>query len=205
MLEQAEKALEVFPDQSSVYLFYGVALSQNERHEEAVKILKSGSKLVVDDDNSLFSFYSSLGDSYNELKNYVESDKYFDKALEIDPKEPFLLNNYSYYLSVRGVDLEKAEKMSKLSNELQPGQASFQDTYAWILYRIGKYEEAKLWLEKALKSGGDTSGTILEHYGDVLYQLGNTDEALQYWIKAKDIGDVSDLIDQKIKDKKLYE
>ena len=191
MLELSTKAIELYPDQSVIYLFHGIALGQNDHHSEAVKVLKAGSKLVVDNDIQLFQFYSSMGDGYNEIKDYIESDYYFDKALELNPNDSFVLNNYSYYLSVRGEKLTQAEQMSKLSNELQPEQASFQDTYAWILYRLERYEEAKIWLEKAIVSGGGTSGVILEHMGDAMYQLGDVNKAIEYWIQAKKIGDVS--------------
>jgi tetratricopeptide (TPR) repeat protein len=204
-LKQTSRAFELYPDQALAYLFHGIALGQNDDHAEAVRVLTAGSKLVVDNDTQLFQFYTSLGDSYNELKDFVKSDGYFEKALEIDPDDPYLLNNYSYYLSLRGERLEDAERMSKRSNELQPGQASFQDTYGWILYRLGRYDDAKMWLERAMESGGSSSGTILEHLGDVYYQLGDSAKAVEFWEKARELGDASDFIDRKIADKKLYE
>jgi len=205
LLKESEEALSLFPNDAPFYLFNGIAKAQKKQYEEAVKILLSGSKLVIDDDLTLRDFYSQLGDCYHELKNNEESDKYYEKALAIDPKNSFVLNNYSYYLSVRGEKLEKAETMSKLSNELTPNQASFQDTYAWILYKEGKFNDAKEWLEKAMTNGGDKNGTILEHYGDVLFKLGQTEKAIDFWNKAKAAGEASDLLDKKISEKKLYE
>lgn len=205
ILTQSTKALELFPEQSIFYLFNGAALTTKERHEEAVKVLLSGSKMVVDNDIQLKEFYIRLADNYNSLKNHESSDLYFEKALKIDPKDPLVLNNYSYYLSLRKVNLDRAAEMSKLSNELRPGQPSYQDTYGWILYVQGKYEDARKWLQMALDNGGNENGTILEHMGDVLYKLGDVSGALEYWKKAKSAGDTSDLIDNKIRDKKLYE
>ncbi|HKR04868.1 MAG TPA: tetratricopeptide repeat protein [Bacteroidia bacterium] len=205
LLKESEEALSLFPNNAGFYLFNGIAKSQKKQYEEAVKILLSGSKLVIDNELLLRDFYSQLGDSHHELKNNEESDKYYEKALAIDPKNSFILNNYSYYLSVRGEKLDKAEAMSKLSNELTPNQASFQDTYAWILYKEGKFNDAKEWLEKAMTNGGDKNGTILEHYGDVLFKLGQTEKAIEFWNKAKAAGEASDLIDKKIAEKKLYE
>lgn len=205
MLKTSTDALVLYPDQSIVYLFQGIALSQKKRNEEAVKTLLAGSKLVVDNDLQLLQFYSNLADNYNTLKNYTESDKYFEKALVIDSRDPLILNNYAYYLSVRNENLEKAESMSKLSNEIRPDQASYEDTYGWILFMMGKYTDAKIWLQKALDNGGANNGTILEHMGDTLFKLGNTAEAVEYWKRAKTAGDTTDKIDQKIKDQKLYE
>ncbi|HMT29446.1 MAG TPA: hypothetical protein PKD91_09230 [Bacteroidia bacterium] len=205
MLKSSEEALSLYPDQSIFYLFNGVALTDAKRNEEAVKSLLAGSKLVVDNDVQLKDFYIRLADNYNTLKNFEESDKYFEKALKLDPKDPLVLNNYSYYLSLRKENMEKAEAMSKLSNELRPDQPSYQDTYGWILFVMGKYEDAKVWLQKAIDSGGSTNGTILEHMGDVMFKLGNSESAIDFWNRAKIAGDASDLLDKKIRDKKFYE
>ncbi|MBS1763923.1 MAG: tetratricopeptide repeat protein [Bacteroidetes bacterium] len=199
------EAISFFPNESSLYLLSGIAKTQLDKHEDAIEILNQGIKLVVDNDAQLAQFYSNLGDNYNKVKKYQDSDKAFDKALEIDPKDAYVLNNYAYYLSLRNDQLEKAEKMSKLSNDIQPNQSSFLDTYAWILYQEKKYDEALNWLEKALENGGNSSGTILEHYGDVLFQKGDAGKAIEYWQKAKKAGGASDLLDKKIKDRKLYE
>jgi tetratricopeptide (TPR) repeat protein len=205
ILKESDEAISLFPNNAVFYLYNGIAKSQKKQYDEAVKVLLSGSKLVIDNDLLLLEFFSRLGDNYHELNNNEESDKYYEKALTVDPKNSFVMNNYSYYLSVRGEKLDKAENMSRLSNEITPNQASFQDTYAWILYKQEKYSDAKEWLEKAMKNGGDKNGTILEHYGDVLFKLGQTDKAIEFWNKAKAAGESSDLLDKKIAEKKLYE
>jgi len=76
---------------------------------------------------------------------------------------------------------------------------------AVILYKKGKYEEAKVWIEKAMKSNPTDNDVILEHYGDVLYKLDMKEEAFKYWKKADDAGEGSEYLKHKIKDKKLYE
>lgn len=205
METEADEALSYFADQSVLYLFSGIAKAQNKKHEDAASTLLSGSKLVVDNDAQLMEFYSNLGDAYNQLKKYDDSDKYYEKALAIDPNNVTVLNNYAYYLSVRGTNLDRAAEMSKKSNELSPNVSSYEDTYAWVLYKQGKYKEAKEWMEKAMKSGGANNGTLLEHYGDILFRLGNTQEAVTYWEQAKRAGDYSEFLDRKLNDKKLYE
>ncbi len=205
MLKSSEEAMAIFPSQPILYLFNGIALTFEKNHAEAVKTLTAGSKLVVDDDLTLKDFYIRLADNHNSLKNHEESDSYFEKALRIDPMDPLVLNNYSYYLSLRKEKLEKAETMSKLSNELVPGQPSYLDTYGWILYVMGNYKGAKEWLQKAIDNGGSNNGTILEHMGDTLYKLGEINKAVEFWINAKNAGDTGEFIDKKISDKKLYE
>tara|TARA_X000001036_G_C20018145_1_gene537447 strand:- start:204 stop:491 length:288 start_codon:yes stop_codon:yes gene_type:complete len=95
--------------------------------------------------------------------------------------------------------------MSKRSNELSKNNASFQDTYAWILYQQGKYDEAKKWLKLAYENGGKNSSVITEHLGDVYYQLGDKEKALIFWNRAKDLGKGSGFLDKKITQKMLYE
>ncbi|MEI6900626.1 MAG: hypothetical protein WCL00_12170, partial [Bacteroidota bacterium] len=88
---------------------------------------------------------------------------------------------------------------------LEPDNASFQDTYGWVLFRLGKYEQAQTWVLKAIKAKESPSGEVLEHYGDILFRLGNISEAVEYWNKAKNKGDASKMIDKKIAEKKLFE
>ena len=93
----------------------------------------------------------------------------------------------------------------EICTALNPGISSYEDTYAWPLYQAGYYDKALEWLARALQSGGDSSPVIVEHYGDVLFQLGQLEEALTAWEKAKELGSETEFIDQKIADKKLYE
>lgn len=205
MLTDSKEAIELFPNQAILYLYNGIANIQTKRFDVAIDMLTKGVRLPSDNKYLLASFYSNLGDTYHSTKDTGASDQAYDKALEYDPDNIYVLNNYSYYLSLRGSKLDKARKMSSKTIKLEPKNTSFQDTYGWILYKSGNYEEAKFWIEKALKSGGDLRPIILEHYGDVLYKLGKKEEALTYWKDAKSKGGGSKLLEIKILDKKLYE
>lgn len=205
-ITDSEEAISKFPEQPLPYYFKGATKLQQKKYAEAVDVLNAGLKLVVDNKDLEARFYSALGDAYNYLKDHKQSDANYEKALNLNPKEEYVLNNWAYYLSMRGEQLEKAEQMSKLSMELQPNSATFEDTYAWILYKLGRFRDAKEWMEKAFSHGADKSGTSLEHYGDIMFKLGDPEKALEYWQKAKRSGDeVSELLDKKIADKKLYE
>jgi tetratricopeptide (TPR) repeat protein len=177
---------------------------QLKNYQQAVDILTEGKNFVFDK-LLLAQFYANIGDAQNQLKNYTASDSAYNKALETDPNNVYVLNNYAYYLSLRNVNLEKAEQMSKKTNDLEPNNNSYQDTYGWILYQMKKYDDAKIWIGKAIDNGGKNNGTLLEHYGDVLYQLGDKENALKYWQDAKKAGGASDFIEKKISEKKLYE
>lgn len=181
--------------------------SKKKNFKEAIDYLEIGKDYIIDNPPLKTQFYANLGDAYNGDKQYEASDNAYEKALEVDPKNIYVLNNYSYYLSLRGAKLERAEELSALCNELEPDQFNYLDTYAWILYKQGKYIQAKEWLEKALENGGEKNAVILEHLGDTHAQLKNMTKALEFWNKAKAVtkGEVSEFLDKKIADKKLYE
>lgn len=205
LLSDTEKAIELFPNMPDFFLYRGIVLAQNKRHEEAAEVFEAGKGVVINNEPLKAQFYANLGDVYHELGEDEKSDKAYDKSLKILPENAFVLNNYSYYLSLRKIKLDLAETMSKKAIELEPKQASFLDTYGWILYQRGKYEEAKKYLDLALDNGGMSSGTILEHYGDVLYQLKDEEGAKLYWEKAAKTEDGSKWLKQKISEGKLYE
>ncbi|MFM7017004.1 MAG: tetratricopeptide repeat protein [Bacteroidota bacterium] len=202
---ESEEAKSMFSDQSFLYLLNGIAKTQNKKYEEAAKTFVTGSKMVVDNNEQLIEFYTNLGDVYNTLKKFDESDKYFGKAYLLDSSNVTVLNNWSYFLSLRKSNLDKAAAMSDKANVLSPGNPSYEDTYAWILFVKGDYAEAKKWIENAIHDGGATNGTIIEHAGDIEYKLGNINGAVELWKKAKDTGDHSDQIDRKINDRTYYE
>ena len=205
LVRDADAAAELFPTSPEPYLFKGIGLSQLARYDEAIEALVIGRDLVVDDPPLTAQFWSSLGEAYNSAKQFDKSDKAYDKALALIPDDATTLNNYAYYLSVRGEQLEKAERMSKRSNELAPGQPSYQDTYAWVLFRSKKFVEARTWMEKAIAGSPDPDGELLEHHADILFELGETAAALEQWKLAKARGGASDLIDRKINEARRVE
>lgn len=205
MLRDSEKAIELYPTMPIYYYFNGIANIQLHEYETAIRSLKTGKSLLLDDLNLLFQFWQSLGDAYNHNGDYEDSDEAYERALDLQPDNVYVLNNYAYYLSLRGANLDKAAEMSLRTNELVPDDPTFEDTYGWILYKQGNFEDAEEWIGKAVQSSGTGDGVILEHYGDVLFQLGRTDEALDYWKQAQESGNASEFIDRKVADKQLYE
>jgi len=203
--DNSKKAIELFPEQSVLYLFNGLGAIQIKKYEEAVKVLELGVKLVVNNDDLISQFYMYLGDAWHSLKKPEESDKAYENSLKAKDNNPYVLNNYAYYLSVRGINLDKAEKMAKKAIELDTANSSFEDTYGWVLYKLGKISDARKWIAKALADKDSVSSEVLEHYGDVLYRLGEPEKALEYWNKAKAKGEGSELLNKKISEKKLIE
>jgi len=145
-----------------------------------------------------------LGDAYNATKAYEKSDRAYDDALAIDPNNSAVLNNYSYYLSLRKTNLEKAEKMSSLLIKNNPDNPTFLDTHAWVLYSRQKYKEARKVMERAVATGNATA-THFEHYGDILFQLGDITGAVEQWEKARGLNANSEILNKKIANRKIYE
>jgi tetratricopeptide (TPR) repeat protein len=205
MQKQSEEALTLFPNQVILFYFNGTAKFQNKKYPDAVTAYQNGLALGTDNKELEAQMYANLGDAFHSLEKNKESDEAYETSLKLKPNNAFVLNNYAYYLSLRGESLERAEKMSKQSNEIDLNNSSFQDTYAWILYKLNRFEDAKIWIEKSMKNGGDKSSTVVEHYGDILFKLGLKDLAVSNWQKAKEYGSDSSLLNKKITDKKLYE
>jgi tetratricopeptide (TPR) repeat protein len=204
VIYNSNRALELFPNQGSLYYFNGAAYLQEKKYEEAIFALEQGKKLSSSNLTLLSAYNSMLGDAYNSTKEFAKSDEAFEAALDFDPNNYGILNNYSYYLSLRKANLEKAEKMAFKVIQNNPQNVTFLDTYAWVLYTRGKYKEAKKIMEKAIAIGG-VEAIHYEHYGDILYKLGNIDGAVTQWQIAKGLDPKSELIDKKIADRKLYE
>lgn len=205
VLQDGEAALAIFPNQAPLYLYTGIAYAQTQKYEKAISYLKNAASLETEDKDIQAQIYSALGDAYNSMKRYKDSNQAYDKALELFPDNTYALNNYAYYLSLRGENLDKAEQMSRRSNQLEPGNSSFEDTLAWILFKIKNYQEAKIWIEKAVDNDKRKSSTQLDHYGDILFHLGDKAAALAAWKKAKAAGSKSDILDRKINEKKYFE
>ncbi|MCW3126075.1 MAG: tetratricopeptide repeat protein [Bacteroidetes bacterium] len=190
-------AMELFPNQAIIYLFKGGAQFQLKQYEKSVKTFTKAEKMAADNPQLKAQIYSNLGDAYHSLNNDGASDSAYEHSLKLDPENAYVLNNYSYYLSLRKTNLQRAKQMSAYANKLDPDNDSFMDTYAWILFQLGEFTEAKVFQDRAvLKNPGNP--TLLEHYGDILIQMGEKDKAVEYWRKAKDLGSDSKTIDSKI-------
>jgi len=204
MKSESNEALTYFPNQPTLYLLNGIANVRLENYQEAVTKLESGLNLNISQEQSKVQFYLNLADAHDHLEQYEQSDSFFEKALEVKPNDPLILNNYSYNLALREEKLDKAEQMSQKSLSLKSENAAYLDTYGWIQYKKGNYQKAEKYVKKALNKSPDDP-ELLDHYGDVLFKLGKKQEAIKHWQEALDNGSESDLIKKKIRDKTVYE
>ena len=200
--EDSKKALALFPLQVSLYLYNGLANIKLYKNSDAIKVLKRGKDLVVDDNYLLSDFYQYLGNAYHNLDNNIASNDAYENSLKYNPHNIYVLNNYSYYLANQNINLEKAEELILRAINLMPDNVNFMDTYGWILINEKRYVDAEKWIYKALENNGNESGIILEHYADVLFLLGRKEEAIDFWKKAAQKQGFSDKLNQKISEQK---
>lgn len=203
--KHSEQAMEYFPNQAMVYYFNGIANSRIKKNKDAIASFELVKKLSTSNPALVAEVNGMLGDVYYATKDFEKSDLAYEEALSYNPNNDVVLNNYSYYLAVRKVNLEKAEKMSTQLVKNNPENATYLDTHAWVLYMRQKYREAKKVMEKAL-STGMANATHFEHYGDILFKLGEVENAVQQWEKAKTMLTTSnETLNKKIANRKVYE
>lgn len=191
--EYLKKATEINPSDLTALSAYGYTLSQLKENEEAIRYMKKALTIKPDDVNIL----GTLGLIYDSLEMWSECDSTYEHALEIDSLNPTVNNNFAYSLSERGIRLEEALDMAKIAIEAEPLNSSFLDTIGWVYFKLGDYDNAKDYLEKALEIAGERP-VIMDHLGDVLFKMGKKNLAMEYWQKAFDLDTTNTVIKNKI-------
>ena len=205
LYKHTDDIMELFPNQPQGYFFKAIACVQLEKYEETTTAVDEGLDYVVQNPQLQANFLMLKGEALYKQDKQDDAFKLFDKAVELDPDNYLTLNNYAYYLSVAGKDLDKAERMSGKVIERFPDNSTYLDTHAWVLFKKGDYTLAKFYMDSAIRNGGEDNPTLLEHYGDILFMLKKLDEAKSYWEKAKDNGGDSEVLLRKIKEGKYIE
>jgi tetratricopeptide (TPR) repeat protein len=203
LISHSEEALESFPNQAMLWLYNGTGYSQKKEYKKAIDSFEEGKKLSGTNQEMKNYFNIHLGDTYHYTKEYSKSDAAYEEVLKFDHNNDHVLNNYSYFLSLRKDKLQEAKDMSEKLVKKYPTESTYLDTHAWVLYMMKDYQGAKRYLETAILNSNN--GTIVEHYGDVLYQLGDKEKAIEQWKRAKKLGEASEFIDKKVAEGKLYE
>jgi len=199
MFEYGGEASKAFPNQAIFLLFKGIGASGVENYPVAIDALKRGSRLNVGNSELTKQFYISMGDAYYKLENFKEAFINFDMLLVLEPDNVVVLNNYSYYLAVLDEKLEKALVMIEKCIKLESENSTYLDTYAWVLYKLERFDEALIAIEAAILNEKDVvTGEVFEHYGDILFENGQTEEAVKQWKKAEETGAASENISSKI-------
>lgn len=204
IIKVCEPGIEATPDALEFYYYLAIAYNQATQTDSVLNVTKRALEQITPESKKevVSDFYSIMGDMYHTKKMMPDAYAAYDSALVYNPSNIGALNNYAYYLSVERRDLDRAEEMSYKTVKAEPNNATFLDTYAWILFEKGNYAEARIYIDNAVKSDGEKSDVIVEHCGDIYYMAGDVEGALKYWKKAQEMGSESKTLKQKIEKKK---
>lgn len=204
IIRLSEGGVAANPEILEFYFYLAIAYNRDERTDDAIDICLRGLLQVTPETNKevVADFYSILGDCYHAREENERAYEAYEKALENNPDNIPVLNNYAYYLSVERRDLDKAEEMSYKTVKAEPNNATYLDTYAWILFEKGNYAEARIYIDEAMKHPeGYESDVVVEHCGDIYYMSGDAEGALKYWKQALELGSKSETLKKKIETK----
>lgn len=201
VIRLSRAAQEYNPDEMAFYYFMGLAHFQKDERDEALNSFQRGVAQINESSNKeiVSDFYAIMGDILHEKGREKEAYAAYDSCLQWKPDNIGCLNNYAYYLSEQGKDLQRAEQMSYRTIKAEPQNSTYLDTYAWILFMQERYEESKLYIDQAVQNDSTVSVVILEHAGDIHAKVGEMDKALDFWRKARDNGSDSKVLIRKIK------
>lgn len=201
-IKTGEDALSVYPNQAILYYYRAFALHRNGQNAEAGFELKNALQLEPEDVNLKAMILALQAEVLIDQGKLKEADAAFDKAVALAPNNYLTLSNYAYYLALRNHDLPKAEKLASKAALAMPQNSSILDTYAIVLFKLNKLDDALKYIEKALQNNEGGNPVYLEHYGDILFLKGDKDNALAQWQKAKIAGNQSEKLNRKINEKK---
>jgi tetratricopeptide (TPR) repeat protein len=204
-VEAAQKAMSFNPDSLDLLQYIAPAYYQMKQYDKALATYDTA--LAKIDTATNVELYSDLvggkGDVYYSMGDTAKAFSSYKRALEINPSNVGIMNNYAYFLSECNLDLDKAERMSAMAVKAQPDNATFLDTYAWIYYKKKEYKLALMYIKSAIEKDDTHSADVYEHYGDILFMSGQPDQAVEQWKKALEKSPSSTELQNKIKNKSI--
>ncbi len=197
-------ALEYNPEEMAFCYYLGLAYYQKKDSKSALDAFRRGVTRINDksDKEMVSDFYALMGDIQHEMGLKQEAYIAYDSCLQWKPDNIACLNNYAYFLSIEGGDLKKAEGMSLKTVNAEPNNATYLDTYAWILYLQERYSEAKAFIDRTIEHADSTenNSTLYDHAGDIYEACGDTTRAVELWQQAlKEGSEMEAAIRKKIK------
>ena len=174
------------PDEMAFYYYQGIAYYQKNQLDEALDAFQNGIGVITQqsDPAIVSDFYAVMGDIMHQKGMDREAFAAYDSCLQWKDDNIGCLNNYAYYLSIKGQQLDKAEQMSYRTIKAEPKNATYLDTYAWILFMQKRYSEARIYIDQTLQNDSDSAAVLLEHAGDIYYHAGDAEKALALWQQA---------------------
>ena len=186
IISLCKEARQYNPDEMAFYYYQGIAYYKQNKLDEALDAFRNGISVInqQSDVEIVSDFYAVMGDILHQKGLDKEAFAAYDSCLAWKEDNIGCLNNYAYYLSEKEVHLDKAEQMSFRAIKAEPKNATYLDTYAWILFKEGRYAEAKIYIDQTLQCDSDSSAVLLEHAGDIYYYADEKEKALAFWQQA---------------------
>ena len=199
-----QEARQYNPEEMAFYYYQGMAYYQKDNHDKALEAFQNGIGVINEDSNPAIvsDFYAVMGDLLHQKGLTREAFEAYDSCLQWKEDNIMCLNNYAYFLSELGEQLNKAEQMSYKTVKAEPKSPTYLDTYAWILFMQKRYAEAKIYIEQALQNDTDSSAVITEHAGDIYIQNKDVDRAIELWQQALAKDPKNKILIRKIKQRK---
>ena len=193
VITRCDNAILYIPDMLELYYYKGMATYLLERKEEATEILQQGLGRRNEECSTelISTVFSLMGEIYHELDDLDRCTQAYDSALLYNPSDISVLNNYAYYLALEGKELERALEMSARTIEMEPDNAIYVDTYAWLLFCLERYEEARAYADKLIGLNSEMSAVEYHHCGDIFSKCGDMQRAVECWMAAQRLGDDS--------------
>lgn len=164
-------------------ILYAYSLIEKGESRQAEEELKKVRALVNNEEQYLVQILSMEAEIAYREGDMEKATGKFDEALDIEPENPLVLNNYAYYLAEKNMKLDKAEEMIEKCLEIEEN-ITYLDTHAWVLYKKGDYRDADRIMSRIFSSGHITDAELREHYGYIKKALGKCDDAVVLWQSA---------------------
>ena len=127
-------------------------------------------------------FYAR-GIAHERSGNWPRAEADFQRALELSPEQPYVLNFLAYTWVEMGKNLVEARRMLERAVELRPNDGNIVDSLGWALFKLGDIQAAVRWLERAVELEPRNS-VINDHLGDAYWTAGRQNEARFQWQRA---------------------
>lgn len=200
-IKTLQELAAAFPKAPDTYLNLGDIYRTEERYDDAIAAYTKGLKNFPDpNDKDLWAVYYARGIAEERRQEWQKSEADFQKALELNPNQPYVLNYLGYGWVDRGEHLDKSFKMIEKAVELAPDDAHIIDSLGWAHYKMGNYTQAIVELEKAIALK-PADPTINDHLGDAYWQVGRHREARFQWQRARNFDEDRELDHQKLESK----
>lgn len=224
-ISKARQAMERFPDSFYFPTMAATGESALGHTAEAIALLDSIDLDAARQPIAVSNVIAFKGDLYTMMGDTATALANYEKALEFNPDNYMALNNAAYFMAQNGVDLDKAERYSSKAVRNNDNNATYLDTYAWVLFKKKDYTLAKQYIDMTLNlygvgpasegadsaaeptldaDGREISPDIYEHAGDIYFMCQEPAKALEFWKKAAELDPENEILKLKVKHRTYF-